>query len=86
MSIIIPGKPEPLKLSKTQKLHRKIEALERELNSAKCMLWAAIKTTGGRIDIPKKIMEQLDGDNELVSFFDNKEKTTVLQAKMKGEK
>lgn len=84
-NIIIPGKPEPLKLSKTQKLHRKIDMLEGELNSAKCLLWAAIKTAGGRVDIPQETMMRLNGNNELESHFDSKERTTIIQAKVKGE-
>lgn len=85
-NIILPGGKQAPKLTKTQRLHKEIEQLERELNSAKCLLWAAIKTAGGRVDIPKSMMEKLDGDNELEARYDPKENTTILQAKIKGEK
>lgn len=85
-NIIIPGKPEPPKLSKTQKLHKKIDVLERELNSAKCLLWAAIRTAGGRVDILKSTMEQLNENNKLESYFEPKDMSTVIMAKVKGEK
>lgn len=86
--IILPGDgiENIKKRSKMQKAHIKIEQLERELNSAKCLLWAAIKTTGGRVDIPKETMMMLNGDNELESHYDPKEETTIIQAKMKGQK
>ena len=72
-------KPEKRKLTAKEY----IEQLEKELNSAKCMLWAAIKTAGGRVDIPNSVMEMLGGDLELLSRYDPKKEITIIEAKEK---
>lgn len=87
-NIILPGNKKQVKKSRSKRriLADKMTLLERELNSAKCMLWAAIKTAGGQVDIPKSTMEQLDGDNILEATYDPKNETTILKARMKGDK
>ena len=58
-----------------------IEKLEREINAAKSLLWAAVKTAGGRVDIPDATMRSVDDSTVLASRYDAKRGATIVEAK-----
>lgn len=58
-----------------------IEKLEREVNAAKALLWAAVKTAGGRVDIPDATMSSVDKTTVLASRYDSKRGATIIESK-----
>ncbi len=79
------GEKKPKRLS-GKALHLKIDLLEREVSSGKCLLWATIKVIGGRIEIPNSMMKTVSDKSELHAHYDPDKEITVLQSKVKGDK
>ncbi len=59
----------------------KIETLQAEMDSASLLLWAAIRTFGGKVDITTKIMEEAgNGFSKLDCEFSPITKLTTIRA------
>lgn len=68
-------------LTPIEQLKEKNILLEREVQAAKSLLWAAIKTQGGRVDIPDETMRSIDDLCQIASRYDSKCMVTIIESK-----
>lgn len=62
------------------------EALKRELELTKQMLWAAVRAVGGKVAVPYALWVSTTRDVELVVWEDVQKMAIVLQAQEKDDK
>ncbi len=70
------------KLTEPERLERIIERMAKEVNAAKVLLWATVKTAGGRVDIPDNTMRSVNERCKIASRYDPVKQTTIIESEI----